>query len=166
MAFPPSLLCNRPKNSGSWGLGEAPPLLGVGWGGCFRSRRRQTPGFELLAWRSSVVPGPAGWQLCPRPRESPGFPRLGKHPSPRDGEDSGNLLGQSETVERAGGGDWTRLRKGAKDSGTSAHSPSFGDPQVSRTAWENYARNSAREGRGGGPGSPSDRCHGLQEVKH
>ena len=72
VAFPPSRFRNGPKNSLSrrdWG--EAPPLLGVGWGGSRGSRRQRRPQPPAAcAGRFSVPPVPqvgSRWPLCPAP---------------------------------------------------------------------------------------------------
>lgn len=120
------------------------------------SREREaseTTGLRLLAPKVLCVPGPAGWQhwvggrLCHAPSRARATRGRGSSPGRRGGEDSGNGLCPGRWSESGG---WAGAEERSRRLATSARSPGSGDPQVSRTAWESYARNAAREGRGWG----------------
>lgn len=167
VAFPPSRFRNGPKNSLSrrdWG--EAPPLLGVWWGGSRGSRRQRRPRPPAAGGRRVSVPRVpqvgSRWPGGPAPsRPEPELPRGvgvgepgsgGSIPGRRGGEDSGNSLGPGRW-SKSGGGAGAEER--SRSLATSAHCLGSGDPQVSRAAWENYARNSARAGAACSPGDAS-----------
>ena len=167
VAFPPSRFSNGPKNSLSrrdWG--EAPPLLGVWWGGSRGSRRQRRPRPSAAGARRVSVPRVpkvgSGWPGGPAPSRLAGWGwgagSGGSIPGWRGGEDSGNSLGPGRWSESGGG---AGAEERSRSLATSAHCLGSGDPQVSRAAWENYARNLAGAG---AACSPSDASLGRSSL--